>query len=311
MECVFVSDAWYTKSAPSFAKVRKTLRNFFRIMSHWALLRVLVMAVMLLATVIITPRVLNLAIPPDPSPWRPGLVALRNLLVAAATVWTYARAVRWLEDRPASEIKFRADHLLGGTLLGMALISAVYLLLWSLGCATFAPGTGLADLGFALIGVFGVALAEELLFRAIVLRITEEAFGTLVAVLLSMVIFGLAHSLNRGATPTGVMAIALEAGVLLALAYVVTRNLWLAVGIHLGWNFCEGNLYGATVSGTAAPHSFFRATLAGPQSLTGGIFGPEASVVSIGICLAAAAVLLALIVRKNGWRPLGFQLTLP
>jgi hypothetical protein len=74
-------------------------------------------------------------------------------------------------------------------------------------------------------------------------------------------------------------------------------------------NFAEGNLYDAAVSVHTAPHSLVRATLHGPTLLTGGAFGPEASSVSIGVCLLASAVLFTLIVRKGGWRPVGFRLT--
>ena len=273
--------------------------NLWNRMSQWMLWRIFIMAVMLLIAVIVTPRVLDLGIPPEPSPWHPALTALRNLVVAGMMLWVYSLSVRLMERRSATEVAPRPLNLLTGTLIGAALISAVYVVLWAIGHATFASGTGIMGLGFALVGVFGAALFEELLLRAILFRITEQAFGTTTAVVLSAAVFGLLHGLNHGATLMSDVAIALEAGVLLALAYALTRNLWLAVGIHLGWNFTEGSIYGAAVSGTASTHTLLRGSLTGAQTLTGGAFGPEASIVSVAVCLLASAVLLMLIVRKH------------
>jgi membrane protease YdiL (CAAX protease family) len=279
--------------------------------SHWTLGRIFIMAVMLLVVVIVTPRVLNLGIPREPSPWHSALIALRHLLVAGAMVWIYSLSVKLMERRSAIEVKPRALHLLTGALIGSALITAVYVALRVTGHASFAPGTGMDGLGVALAGVFAAALAEELLLRAILFRIAQQAFGTTAAVILSAVIFGLLHGLNPGATLMTDVAIALEAGILLALAYALTRNLWFAVGIHLGWNFAEGNIYGAAVSGTASVHTFLRVSLSGTETITGGTFGPEASIFSIAVCLVASGALLLFVIRKHLWIPVGFRLSLP
>lgn len=97
---------------------------------------------------------------------------------------------------------------------------------------------------------------------------------------------------------------------MLALAYVLTRNLWLAISIHAGWNFTEGSIFGAQVSGSSEAHSLIKSSLTGPELLTGGAFGPEGSVISVGVCLLFATVLAILIVRRSGWQKLTFQLRL-
>ncbi len=97
---------------------------------------------------------------------------------------------------------------------------------------------------------------------------------------------------------------------MLALAYAATRNLWLPIGIHMSWNFAEGSLFGAKVSGYSEAHSLLKTTLSGPELLTGGAFGPEASVVSVAVCLVASAVLATMIVRRHNWRKRKFQLRL-
>lgn len=128
--------------------------------------------------------------------------------------------------------------------------------------------------------MFLAAVFEEILFRAVLFRIVEQACGTTTALIGSAAVFGLVHSANPGATAFSDVAIAVEAGLLSAMAYALTRNLWLAIGIHTGWNFAEGNLFGALVSGQRSSHSLIHVTLTGPAPFTGGTFGPEASIFS-------------------------------
>jgi membrane protease YdiL (CAAX protease family) len=278
-------------------------------MGHWAAIRILVHAIVLIVVVVTTGIVSRLLIPPLPSPLHHPLQMLVNLLSVAALLVSYALTVRLLERRSATEINLRrgAPLLLIGTIIGTALMGAVYFIAWRLGLAAFARGTGLDGLSGALVAMFAAAVLEELLFRAVLFRIVEDATGTMAAVLVSAIAFGLIHGVNSGATPVSTVAIALEAGVLLALAYAMTRNLWLPIGIHTSWNFAEGSLFGAKVSGYAMPRSLFHSTLSGPPLLTGGAFGPEASVIAIGVCLVAAAVMAIVIVRKGGWRKRTYQ----
>jgi hypothetical protein len=114
-------------------------------------------------------------------------------------------------------------------------------------------------------------------------------------------LFGAAHGLNTGATPIGVLAIGLEAGVLLGVAYSASRSLWLPIGMHFGWNFTEGGLFGTTVSGGQS-HGLVSVTLDGPVQLTGGSFGPEASIIAIAVCLIAATILGLYSLRRGHWR---------
>ncbi len=134
--------------------------------------------------------------------------------------------------------------------------------------------------------------------RAIVFRIVEESLGTWTALALSASLFGFLHAFNPGATATSTAAIALEAGILLAAAFLFTRRLWMAIGLHAGWNFTEGGLFGASVSGGAA-HGLLRSRFSGAPLLSGGAFGPEASIVAVLVCLTAGILLLARARRRG------------
>ena len=150
--------------------------------------------------------------------------------------------------------------------------------------------------GPALAAPIVAAVTEEILMRAILFRILEEATGSVIALVVSAVVFGALHGWNPGATVTNTMAIALEAGVLLAAVYMVSRRLWMPIGLHLAWNYAEGGVFGANVSGAHAP-GFFLSHFSGPELLSGGAFGPEASVVAVAVCLVGGVSFLVVAKR--------------
>jgi uncharacterized protein len=143
------------------------------------------------------------------------------------------------------------------------------------------------------------AAVEELLFRGVLFRLIEEWSGTWIALSISALLFGAAHSFNPGATWISSASIAVEAGVLLGAAFVVTKNLWLPIGLHFGWNFFEGPIYGAQVSGNAFGASAMAAHVSGPLWLSGGSFGPEAGLSAVVTCLIASMALLLYASRSS------------
>ena len=226
------------------------------------------------------------------------------VLLAATLVGLYAGLVRSLERRAVGELAPRVVQGLAGIILGLALFSSVFGLLHLIGVARWQGIAAHFDVIPVLAAAILAATGEELAFRGGLFRILEERLGTAVALALSAAFFGLAHALNPGATVVSVTAIALEAGVLLGAAYALTRNLWFPIGLHFGWNFTEGGIFGVSVSGGSAIKGFFSVSLAGRPVLTGGKFGPEASVVAIVVCLALAIVLLVFTVRNGRWLPM-------
>lgn len=168
-------------------------------------------------------------------------LALQGLL---CVVWiaVYRIGVRLLERRSASELGFDASLSLvpAGILIGTALFCSVYAILWAAGMASLVGWHGLEGVA-AILGVsMTAAVGEEIVFRGVVYRILENTFGTLTALIVSSLLFGLMHSTNPGATLFTSTAVALEAGLLLGLAYSATRSLWFPIGIHFGWNFAQG-----------------------------------------------------------------------
>jgi uncharacterized protein len=273
-----------------------------------ALVRIVVEAVAVVATFVLASAALGWLLPPRSSPLHDGCAFGGDLFVAAVLVGVYVAVVRWLERRLPVELEVRKG---GRQLLGMVLIAVVFAIFWVAGLASFGAGTGVEGLGVGWSSMFMAAVFEELLFRAVLFRIVEQVCGTSIALIASALVFGILHGANPSATLFSDVAIALEAGILLAVAFVLTRNLWLAIGIHTGWNFAEGSLFGAHISGTVPTYSVVHASLTGSELLTGGAFGPEASIVSVGVGGLAALIIGIMAVRRGRWFPAVFRLTLP
>lgn len=285
---------------------------FLERVSQWAPVRVICYAAAIVAMALVAKILTHLFVPPSPAPLHAPLTTLRNLLLPIAMFAAYAMLVRLIERRAASELDFRRGLATfpSGLVVGSVLMGTVYLVLWALGMARFSSGTGFDGLTAAIAFNLATAMGEELVFRAMLFRIAEQVAGTTVAIVVSAAIFGLLHAANPGATAFGIGALTIEFGIMMALAYVLTRNIWLAVGIHMAWNFTQGYVFGVEVSGVSQPYSILETSVAGPDLLTGGTFGPEASILALGISAIASAVLVVVILRKRGWQPLRFRLRL-
>ncbi len=229
---------------------------------------------------------------------------LAALLLAAVMIAGYRLLVRILEQRTAAELQGAgaARGLAAGVVLGVASCALVYLILWALGAVAFGGWGGSAGLGHALAVAVESAVGEEIVFRGVVFRRLEDVLGTSMALIVSAAIFGLVHAGNAGASWMSTLAIALESGVLLGIAYAATRSLWLPIGLHFGWNFTEGGVFGAAVSG-GRYQGLIVAPLSGPPWLTGGAFGPEASLAALIVSLCASTALGWYTVRAGAWRP--------
>lgn len=236
-----------------------------------------------------------------------------SLTLVVPTLAAYLFLVLRIERRRPGELAWHKllPHGALGIAMGVLLISAVVGVLWLAGSYEVVGTNPDAPWALALlVGGLSSAIAEELVFRGILFRVTEEGLGTWPALAVSAVVFGLLHIANRGATAGSSVAIAVEAGLLLGLVYHVTRSLPLCMGMHLGWNFAQGMVYGIPVSG-AAIQGWLVSSRTGPDWLTGGSFGAEGSVVTVGISLLCSLALLAVSRRRQTLVAPGFVTTHP
>jgi membrane protease YdiL (CAAX protease family) len=224
-----------------------------------------------------------------------------RLAVAAVMVASYKLVVPHLGTRhhddlsgPRPIFQLFLGLAVGGavfaTIVGAAALAGVYRIL------------GAGDTSNLLASIVGAAvfpaIAEEIIFRAILFRWIEVFAGSWAALILSSLLFGLSHVANPNADLISTIGIMLEGGILLGAAYMLTRRLWFPMGIHASWTLTQGEVFDVPVSGTDS-HGLIDAKLQGPALLTGGGFGLEASLISIIIGTAAGLAILWLAVRSG------------
>lgn len=226
--------------------------------------------------------------------------------MAALGFAVYLGIVRFVERRPVSELSLAGmGRELGiGMLVGASLYALCVLILILLGMYRI---EGLNPWSFVLPAV-ALALSsgvfEELLFRGALFRIVEEWLGSWISLAVSSLVFGLVHLFNPAGTVIGALYISIEAGLLLAAAYMVTRRLWLSIGIHMAWNYTQSAIFSGIVSGGVAAPGLIRSNIKGPAVLTGGSFGLESSVIAFVLCTTTGLVLLVMAVRRGNIVPL-------
>lgn len=231
----------------------------------------------------------------------PAFALVRAAALCSFYVLGYVAYVRWIEKRPAAELGVERlfEELGGGLLLGAILFTVTIGVIWLAGSYSIVEWNGFhVGLFLTLEVALLTGFLEEILFRGIIFRLVEKVFGTWISLVFSAVLFGLAHGGNPGATVVSTLAIALEAGVLLGAAYLLTRRLWLVIGLHIAWNFVQGGIFGVNVSGITLP-GLVDSTLTGPVLLSGGAFGAEASLVAVVVCTSVAVYMLMRVYRNG------------
>ena len=226
------------------------------------------------------------------------------LLTAVTGYWAF---VHWHEKREATELHLRPIQLMLGGASGAALVALPMAVLFALG--VYEPVL-FRDASSALLGVAALigiaAILEELTYRCLLFRVVERAWGTKVALAVQAVVFALVHLENveqGGIIDVVTMLIAVTlAGLLWAAVFVLTRNLWAVAANHAAWNFTI-LLAGVPLSGIEdwrklAP---LESRFAGPDWLTGGMFGPESSLLVIASTTVAVVLLLRAARRRGGF----------
>jgi len=244
-------------------------------------------------------------------------------LAVMASVWL---AVRFLDKRPFADLGLRLSRawfkdLVFGFILGGLLMGAVFAvevaagwarvegcLHTSWGQGAFWPALICMLVAFVCVGVY-----EEVLSRGWGIRNLAEGLNlpglgargaVLVAWLVTSLVFGLGHAMNPNASMISCLGVA-GAGILLGLPYVLTGELAIPAGLHIGWNFFQGNVFGFAVSGRDFGVSLLQIRQTGPVWMTGGAFGPEAGALGVAACALGCVMVLGwlrLVRKQHGLR---------
>ncbi|MBK7992601.1 MAG: CPBP family intramembrane metalloprotease [Blastocatellia bacterium] len=194
----------------------------------------------------------------------------------------------------SSHTNYFKDYLLG-CLISFAMVSLIALLQFLVGGTSYT----LALAKFSLLGIllmflmmFVAAFFEEVMFRGYPLQVLASHLSPIYATLVLSGLFAIVHLGNPNPTFFST-ANTLLAGVWLSIAYFKTRSLWLATGLHLGWNFTLGAIYGLPVSGIMelSKYSFLSSQDLGKTWLTGGNYGPEGGLITTIILLLGCFLL--------------------
>lgn len=157
------------------------------------------------------------------------------------------------------------------------------------------------------IQMLSVGFYEEVVFRGYIIPNLKEGLtlfkvrpsqATIAAVILSSGVFGFAHLGNPNATIFATLNIVL-AGVMLSIPLILTGRLALSIGLHFGWNFFQGGIFGFRVSGQSIRHSVIQIKQGGNELWTGGSFGPEGGAIGVMGVLFLIAVILVYVWKKN------------
>ncbi len=241
-------------------------------------------------------------------------IALSYAVAALAVVLAYVVMVRRVDNRSLAAAGLALRGMLtetgAGLLMGGGLFCAVIAVMECFGSYRIGGVNGyfqpLAPLGLFL----ALSFFQEVPLRGYLMQTVERRWGTAWAVAVSSALFGLLH---LGATVDGLttvqwllgpLLITFETGLLFAGGYLLTRRLWLPVGLHWGWNFFETSIFGVPNTGSwgDAPNTLFQDRTSGPFLLTGGAFGPEASLPCLVVGTSAGVLLLWLAWRRGQWQ---------
>ena len=188
-------------------------------------------------------------------------------------------------------LHFAVGIALGSALIGIAVIGAA-----ASGGLAFAAGADeVQAIGRDLLVSFAVYAAaaafEEALFRGYLFQTLARAGVAWLAIVLTSAFFGIVHLGNPSANGIST-ANTILAGVLFGAAYLRTRDLWFAFGLHLAWNWVQGSIFGIEVSGLRlVPATLLAETDRGPAWLTGADYGLEGSIACTGALIVGIAAI--------------------
>ena len=217
------------------------------------------------------------------------------VVLPVLSVFSYCLLVRAGEHRRSVEFSWNFSairDLAIGSAIGLVVVSSILLMLWSSGLYSirFSHWTGWLD-SFVFDSYIS-GILEEIAFRAILLRILAGVFGPITGLILSSLLFGLAHLSH--ATWLVAAEIAFNGGILLGLLYMTSGRIWMSIGAHIGWDFTEESILGVN------NHHGLLLSIPNPERnsvLTGGAYGPDGSL--LAALVGSLAIISILFVYRS------------
>jgi len=273
--------------------------NVFGRIRNFPLSRILIALAFLVPVLAINAAIVFLVIENLPEPWAGWVDIGRYSVTFFALLYVWRRYCAIIEKRDAYELSARGSipEFVLGVLIALSIVGTTVLALYLSGIYSIDHTNGIQ----VLVWSFGVymsgSLMQELIARLIIFRLTEEWLGTWVAVAISAVVFGVAHAANPNQTAMSTLTLVITSFVFIG-PFLLTRRVWMVLGVHFGWNFVQTGIFGMANSGIPIP-GWITPSIDGPVWLTGGAVGIENSALTVGLALLVS-VILFIAVRKRG-----------
>jgi uncharacterized protein len=270
---------------------------------HFPLTRIIVGILSLILTLSLTRYIIRFfTVDILPGEW---VAVITAVAVAITTIMVYRFLFMKYEGRKITELKVgNAAYLVfAGLLIGLLLQSLTIFVMHLAGSYTITGFNSMNVLLIPLAMAISSSVFEELLIRGVLFRIMEQSLGSYAALGISALIFGLLHVSNPNSNIWIGLSLAIQAGLLLGAAFMVTRSLWVPIGIHFAWNFFQSGVFGAATSGIQFQNSLLSVMIDGNKWITGGAFGPEGSVQATLFCLIAAVIMILKSKKHNNIIP--------
>jgi len=226
-----------------------------------------------------------------------------TILALLAIYYAYYLYVHLVEKRALTELPGPngLNELSLGLLIGLGLFSIIIAILWALGYYRVNGMNSWSVFVPAVVANVPSGFIQEIIFRGVIFRTLKGWLGVWWALGISSLLFGLIHVLSATATLQSVIAITLEAGLLLGAAYMLTDRLWLPIGIHVAWDLANDGIFGVGSSGASGEviKGLLDAKLTGPDLLSGGTAGVEASLISVIVILVASIYMIRKTTQKT------------
>jgi uncharacterized protein len=222
---------------------------------------------------------------------------------AALALLSYVLLFQFYEKRKIRELSVASFWINApiGFLAGLLLQSLVIVIIYLAGGYSILQVNPVSFLLPSFITALTAGFVAEIVIRGILFRLTEERLGTVIALIISSLLFAIMHSGSKGATPLSILSTTVQAGIMLSAAYVFTRSLWLSIFLHFAWDLAEPGIYGGINPGITLEKSLFTSKISGDEILTGGQFGPGNSIQAALFCLLTALLFLWLAKKKNNF----------
>jgi membrane protease YdiL (CAAX protease family) len=221
---------------------------------------------------------------------------VKGIIASSVVICAYIYFFGKLEKRSINEFSISdiSKSIVTGILIGATLQGLTMWVIVLTGGFEIVSVNAVSNMITPFAIAFSIAIFEEILIRGIIFRIMEEKLGSYISLLISAIIFGALHLANPNSTVVSALCVGMEAGILLGVAYIYTRNLWFPIAIHFAWNFVQSGIFGAITSGNEKNSSLLTTKISGISIITGGEFGPEGTMQAIAFCFLASFILLQL-----------------